>query len=111
MLQEDICEMCKTEVETIDHLLFACSSTKGTWKDVINMLGIDNQPQQWNTEKDWIRTHTRRKGSKAGILKIAIAETIYGIWRYRNVVIFEANINNTHIARDIIDIVLYRGWM
>lgn len=73
-------------------------------------MGFNHQPQQWNIEHEWLRMHTRNKGSKTRILKIAIAEIIYGVWHYRNVVIFGENTDTTHIARDIID-VLYKGWM
>lgn len=47
----------------------------------------------------WIKNHTKDKGSKAGILKIAIAETIYGVWQYRNANIFRKNIDESKVKR------------
>lgn len=47
------------------------------------------------------------------MLKIAIAETVYGIWMYRNAIVFSSNTNvDTKIViRKIIETIVIRGWM
>lgn len=44
-------------------------------------------------------------------MKIAISETIYEIWQFRNDICFDRNIDNTNIVSKIIDNIVYRGWM
>lgn len=49
-----------------------------------------------------------------GLLKAAIAEVFYDIWMYRNNKIFDnigAYKNPQSVTRNIMDAIVYRGWM
>ncbi|XP_058783400.1 uncharacterized protein LOC131658082 [Vicia villosa] len=110
-IHEYTCVLCKVTVETIGHLLFECSETNKIWKEVLGWLGINHQPQCWEHELEWIKSNTKNKSSLAGILKIAIAETLCEVWYYRNADIFGNNSNSMSITKNIIDVISYRGWI
>lgn len=45
--------------ETIDHLLFECSTTSRIWQDVLKWIGIHHIPKPWAKELQWI-THSTK---------------------------------------------------
>lgn len=108
ILHYDKCCLYCDEDETIDHLMLSCRITKVIWSEVVRWMEIAHNSLQWKEEVLWIMSQTRGKCFKTGILKIAIAETVYWVWTYRNATIFETKVDDTRIARNII---LYRGWM
>jgi hypothetical protein len=55
--------------------------------------------------------HSKGKGWKAHLLKSVAAEAIYTIWKYRNDVCFDNRVHNTNIDEDIVNTIVYRGWM
>lgn len=73
--------LCNIEEESHNHLFFKCSKTVTIWKGMLNWLGTDHRPQQWEEELGWLVTTTTWKGWRATLLKMCIAETIYCIWR------------------------------
>jgi hypothetical protein len=64
----------------------------------------------WSQEVDWIIHHTKGKGVRAKILKLAFTESVYEIWRYKNDISFGNDVENKHIDEHIIDNIVYRGW-
>ncbi|XP_058722516.1 uncharacterized protein LOC131594390 [Vicia villosa] len=113
LIIEHECSVCKEVDETLDHLLFDCRFAKDVWKHVLLWLGITHEPQPWSIEIGWIMHMIAKKGRRYKILKVAVAETVYGIWQYRNEVIFgKYTHRNTSIdiGERIIEKVMYRGW-
>ncbi|XP_058768778.1 uncharacterized protein LOC131642556 [Vicia villosa] len=113
LITDHICSLCNVCDKTLDHLLFECRFAKDVWKYVLQWIGISHEPQPWSLELGWITRMTTKKGWRFRILKIAIAETIYGVWQYRNDVIFRGNTHrNTSIdiGDRIIEKLMYRGW-
>ncbi|XP_058776357.1 uncharacterized protein LOC131650673 [Vicia villosa] len=85
------------EPESIDHLYFNCRETKGVWHSILRWLGYTHEGQGWNSEKDWPVQELKKKGWKRQLLKIALAETTYALWRARN----EAVFNNKPMTQDL----------
>ncbi|KHN42750.1 hypothetical protein glysoja_030233, partial [Glycine soja] len=83
MLGDKICCFCEGP-ESHDHLFFGCSVLGDVWKQVLEWIQVKHHPQEWNEELKWIIRHGKGKGHKASILKLAVTETVYGIWKYRN---------------------------
>ena len=54
--------------------------------------------------------YTKEKGWKTSILKLTTAETIYGVWRYRNNKSYGNSVDNTQIVANIIDMIIYNAW-
>ncbi|XP_058765198.1 uncharacterized protein LOC131638647 [Vicia villosa] len=112
-LQEECCSLCEEHKEDIDHLLTSCKITKNIWQDVLSWLDIKRKPQQWQDEMKWILHNTKGKSFRASKLKIVVAETVYGIWKFRNEYTFGLNTNKdtTTIVHKIIDSIVFRGWL
>ncbi|CAK8535034.1 unnamed protein product [Lathyrus sativus] len=110
MIEDNICNLCKAEEETMNHLFSHCPRTRHIWKEILEWFNIQHEPQQWEAELIWITDLTKGKGWKAGILKMLTVESVYSIWKYRNSIIFENIVENTNMVTKIIDNVIYRGW-
>ncbi|KAH1253271.1 putative ribonuclease H protein [Glycine max] len=110
MIQCSLCSLCKEQDEDLDHLMFSCRVTKAIWLEVLKWMDIDHTPQMWRDEVRWVMQYTKGKGWKRGILKLAFSEVVYGIWIYRNRVVFENDNVNTSIAQSIMDTIVHRGW-
>lgn len=87
-----MCNFCPQE-ERHDHLFFECEETKGIWKDVLTWIQIDHDPKSWQEEVPWLVREIKRKGKRAITIRLAIAETIYGIWWHRNETCFDERQN------------------
>ena len=109
MLGDKICCFCEGP-ESYDHLFFGCSVFGDVWKKVLEWIQVKHHPQEWNEELKWIIRHDKGKGHKAYILKLAVTETVYDIWKYHNAKIFEGTVDNTNIVDYIIDNIVYREW-
>ncbi|XP_058755400.1 uncharacterized protein LOC131628584 [Vicia villosa] len=76
------------EDDSIDHLFFACRKTNTIWKTILQWIGYLRTPMQWYVEKAWLTQESNRKGWKRQMLKVALAETVYFLWKARNDHIF-----------------------
>ncbi|XP_058750618.1 uncharacterized protein LOC131623628 [Vicia villosa] len=90
------CVFCSAE-EAMDHLMLECSKTNGIWRNILTWIGYNRGPANWTIERTWLITETTKKGWRRDILKTAIAETVYVVWRMRNDVVF-----NQHTMDDTI---------
>lgn len=109
MIEDSKCCFCPAE-ESINHLFYGCPELKIIWTKVLDWVQIKRVPREWNDELEWLISSTKGKGKRHAILKLAAAETLYGIWRYRNDKSFGNTVDNTKIADNIIDMIVYRGW-
>ncbi|CAK8578945.1 unnamed protein product [Lathyrus sativus] len=50
MLQDNLCNSCKIEEESINHLLFSCSKTKDIWSDMLKWVEVNHISQKWKDE-------------------------------------------------------------
>ncbi|KHN21002.1 hypothetical protein glysoja_009310, partial [Glycine soja] len=83
MIEDSKCCFCPAE-ESINHLFYGCPELKIIWTKVLDWVQIKRVPREWNDELEWLISSTKGKGKRHAILKLAAAETLYGIWRYRN---------------------------
>ncbi|XP_058749859.1 uncharacterized protein LOC131622854 [Vicia villosa] len=111
MAQNTICDLCKEDSEDLEHLMFKCKATVPIWHELFEWMKI---PLATNLDMDWIRRKSKGKGWPNVLVKAASTEIVYGIWMYRNSMIF----GNKGSYRDIqsvikstIDSLVYRGWM
>lgn len=88
LIIERECSLCSETDETLDHILFECRYSKAVWKHVLQWIGITREPNQWSMEIIWLMQMAAKKGWRFKLLKTAVSETVYGIWQYRNEVIF-----------------------
>ncbi|KAH1208295.1 hypothetical protein GmHk_15G043136 [Glycine max] len=109
LIQCSLCSLCKEQDGDLDHLMFSCRVTKAIRLEVLKWMDIDHTPQMWRDEVRWVMQYTKGKGWKRGILKLAFSGVVYGIWIYRNKVVFENDSVNMSIAQSIIDTIVHRG--
>ncbi|XP_049410595.1 uncharacterized protein LOC125873778 [Solanum stenotomum] len=89
IIEDDVCSLCKTEVETYQHLFFTCSFSKQIWKKMLNWLLITRGCEGWNEEPEWATRHATRKSIMTDVYKMTLAATIYHIWQERHLRIFQ----------------------
>lgn len=77
----------------------------------MNWIQVDHTPFPWSQEVEWVIQHTKGKGTRGKMLKLAFTECVYEIWKLRNDTTFGKDVQNKHIGRKIIDNLAYRGWM
>lgn len=53
----------------------------------------------------------KSKNWRSNIVKIAIAETVYEVWKSRNATMFLKDYRDTNIAQRIIDLIANRIWV
>ncbi|XP_058783000.1 uncharacterized protein LOC131657645 [Vicia villosa] len=113
ILQSEFCSFCNEAPEDFNHLLIDCRICSVVWKNVLQWLQVRHTPCNWLEEITWLTSNTRGKGFMQNMLKLSIAETVYGLWIYRNTNIFDReNVDNTDsVARKIVDMIVQRGWM
>ncbi|KAK2413113.1 hypothetical protein QL285_035856 [Trifolium repens] len=102
------CCFCNQE-ETLNHLFFSCNVMRYVWQKVLQWLHVDHTPLEWTDELIWLTRQSKKKGWKAQLLKVAAAETIYMLWKYRNDICFDNQVHNTKIEENIINTIVYRG--
>ncbi|XP_058727518.1 uncharacterized protein LOC131599008 [Vicia villosa] len=83
ILAHSECSFCPYE-ETHEHLFFECEETKKIWKSVLLWMQVTHEPLSWCDEISWLVSKTKGKGKLVALLRLAIAETIYSVWRHRN---------------------------
>ncbi|XP_058725886.1 uncharacterized protein LOC131597192 [Vicia villosa] len=106
-----ICDMCKEDDEDLDHLMFKCKGTFTIWQEILKWLDMK---MDHNIDMAWIKRKSKGKGWPNALLKAATTEVLYGIWMYRNSMIFgnKRSYRDTQcVIRNIIDSIVYRGWM
>ena len=78
---EDIsCPLCKTEVETIDHLFFCCRIANEIWTKIKSWLGISRGMQTIKATVKWIIKEARGTSVPAKIKRISLASIVYHLW-------------------------------
>ncbi|XP_058722171.1 uncharacterized protein LOC131593623 [Vicia villosa] len=109
MIADDCCMFC-SEQETINHLFFGCAGLKGIWVKVLDWIQVTHSPLPWDREMDWIVRNCKGKSWRATLLKCALTESIYSIWRMRNEKVFGHDRYSGFIEKEIIDSLVYRLW-
>ncbi|XP_023637566.1 uncharacterized protein LOC111830212 [Capsella rubella] len=78
-----ICEFCQQDVETRDHLFFACSYASEIWASTAKGLLLSHYTTDWTRLIALISTpHQDRVHTF--LLRYAFQAVVYGIWRERN---------------------------
>ncbi|XP_058779495.1 uncharacterized protein LOC131653382 isoform X4 [Vicia villosa] len=109
LIQDDRRVFCLQQ-ETIGHLFFCCNRLKSIWEQVLRWINIAHTPMEWDRELEWITYSCRGKGWRATLLKSAVTETVYAIWKARNDNVFGHSNYIRDIEKEIIDILVYRRW-
>ncbi|VFQ69341.1 unnamed protein product [Cuscuta campestris] len=83
------CSLCGEELETTNHLFFACVISNDIWKGIRDWLHI---PNELSTIKRAIKWLLRRHGvhsNRRNMWRFATLSTIHHIWKMRNQIYFD----------------------
>ncbi|CAH9122258.1 unnamed protein product [Cuscuta epithymum] len=78
------CGFCHTHLETVEHLFFVCPVTGTIWKVICEWLGIRRPLHTLHSSVEWMKKEWRG----ARLTRIALACTVYSIWKARNTGLF-----------------------
>ncbi|XP_058727219.1 uncharacterized protein LOC131598656 [Vicia villosa] len=97
-------------IESDSHIFFDCNEYHEIWRAILHWIQIDRCPKLWDEEISWLMTRTKGKGWRSRLLKLALAEDLYGIWIHRNSLIFGSPRDRKHTIQGIINKIVFRGW-
>lgn len=82
------CSLCKSSLETIDHLFFRCTFVHVVWLRIRRWIGITRDMNTIRSAAKWIKKEFRGALIKSKAVLIAFATTVYMVWKIRNEVTF-----------------------
>ncbi|XP_021843508.1 uncharacterized protein [Spinacia oleracea] len=80
---DDLCPLCGSMSETINHLFFECHFGAHCKTQIMNWLGFQNSRNSAAALLKWIHRYAKSKFQKA-TMYTAVACLVYHIWRARN---------------------------
>ena len=83
VVDDDLCPICETQTETIEHLFFKSNFNVQCTKALINWMGV-----KWNigNMKDILRKRRLPK-AKSRLIAAIFCNLVYAIWKVRNDVV------------------------
>lgn len=86
-LEDQRCVFCKSQNESISHLLFRCTFVNSVWRRVRSWLKINKNMSTLQSCVKWIKEHRGALVRSKEII-LAFAATIYTVWNTRNKLMF-----------------------
>lgn len=71
-------------------------------------MKIVHRLEEWHAELPWVCIQIHGKSNRSRLLKIAVIETMYAIWKQRNRIIFQDGKFGSLCSKDIIDVIKLR---
>ncbi|XP_070006069.1 uncharacterized protein LOC142162817 [Nicotiana tabacum] len=104
------CVLCNQANETIQHFFFECTYTKTLWSALLTWQGIRRPVAGWDEELRWAEKKTKRNTAAAKLYKMAVAATVYHVWKERNTRIFQAKVTSWKaMSKKIIQVIHCRS--
>lgn len=88
MQVDPLCVLCNCRHESHLHLFFDCSFSACLWGRILQMFGISRRPVELGREISWAIHHVKKEGFSSALYKLAMAGTVYYIWKARNDSVF-----------------------
>ncbi|XP_050233484.1 uncharacterized protein LOC126681973 [Mercurialis annua] len=88
-VESDVCVLCNSEVENIEHLFFDCHVLKRVFGKAIQNCLMNRGVYSWMRECSWFSKKTKGKSMLAKIRRVVFCCTVYNIRKARNRVIFQ----------------------
>ncbi|KAH0724829.1 hypothetical protein KY284_000694 [Solanum tuberosum] len=110
VVNEQQCELCNRENETIEHLLFSCDYSSEIWSRLLQWQGINRVAMNWKDELNWACAYANGNGQTSTIFRMTFAAAVYQVWIERNQKIFQAkHCEPKMVVRRIVQDIFYRG--
>ena len=78
------CVLCHSQLETHDHLFFACPYSTFVWQELMARCGLTWNRHNWSNTLLWMAQHLSGKKIHHVILKMCLGAAVYGLWKERN---------------------------
>ena len=78
------CTLCHSQMETHDHLFFACAYSTYVWQDLMQRCDMVWNRHNWSDTLLWMGQHLKGKKAHHVIPKMCLGVAVYGLWRERN---------------------------
>ena len=97
---------CKKVSDSHEHLFFQCQFSLEVWRAVKHQVQLYGYHERWQDIMDSLKNQGGPKKTKHCL---ALAASVYHIWRERNRRIFQkCNRPSVQVTRDICDVILKR---
>ncbi|RAL49224.1 hypothetical protein DM860_014442 [Cuscuta australis] len=83
------CALCGVELEEIDHLFFDCWASKIVWGAIKEWLRVDGHLSTIDRAVRWLKAPRRGDAILKKARKVALACTVFHIWKQRNACQFD----------------------
>ncbi|XP_021834954.1 uncharacterized protein [Spinacia oleracea] len=84
----DVCVLCNSGKETVEHLFFECLFSAAVWQRVLRSIGISRRGNGFASELNVVVKRSRKTSGCSVLYVMCFTETVYHIWLARNVVVF-----------------------
>ncbi|KAJ6408732.1 hypothetical protein OIU84_008432 [Salix udensis] len=96
-----VCVLCNGHDENHDHLFFGCSFSSSIWLDISSRAQIVWNAGNWSQAWQDIAIRCSNKNNpRHRLVGLALASSIYHIWKERNKRIFDQHFSNAQKIRD-----------
>ncbi|GAB2303773.1 hypothetical protein Dimus_038959 [Dionaea muscipula] len=103
------CPLCHMNIENASHLFFTCDVTGTVWCIIRDWLRLPPSLRSLPRIFRWIKKYGRGNGLKASRLRLALAASVYYIWKARNEVIWKNSPFDTSSITRTIKIHVYQS--
>ncbi|KAK4383087.1 hypothetical protein Sango_2809900 [Sesamum angolense] len=94
-LHEDpSCSMCINSKESAKHLFFECPFSSYVWSHIRQWFGITRRMSTLLSAVKWLKKEKTGSSVQNKARHLALACTVYSLWRHRNEIIFEGKTPN-----------------
>jgi len=110
MMIDEVCPLCRSDGESLQHLFFSCPVAGNIWGSLLQWQGITRSNQGWLEEVQWAQRNCKGKRKGASVYKMVLVATVYQVWQERNIRMFQHSTRSQHaIIRHIIQEVFHRA--
>ena len=106
-VNETLCPLCKTESETMGHLIFTCRFSYKIWTAMYGWFGLKIALPNKPCAHFMQHKNALKKRDKKGVWNIMRFATVWNIWIWRNKVVFNGGQVNTESVFESIQL---RSW-
>ncbi|KAL0401734.1 UNVERIFIED_CONTAM: hypothetical protein Slati_4203300 [Sesamum latifolium] len=86
--EEEACSLCINRQESARHLFFECPFSDFVWSHIRHWIGLSRRISTLLSAIKWLKKEKTGSSVQNKARHIALACTVYSLWRHRNEVIF-----------------------
>ncbi|KAL2224528.1 UNVERIFIED_CONTAM: hypothetical protein Sindi_3110300 [Sesamum indicum] len=104
----DLCSLCINTKESARHLFFECPFSSFVWSRIRHWIGISRTMSTLQSATKWLKKEKIGSSVQNKARHLALACTVYTLWRHRNEVIFEGSTPCPEGLIRFVKVTLYR---